>query len=462
MPLANFRDIVKVMRLVIIGGTILVVAGATLLFVFTPKTVIVAPSVALNASVPSVISTSTPLVLPAIPEAPPPPISPQQAIMDSGGVKPSNDLPNQPHLADPPEVAKGIYVTAWTAGSPTRMQALINLIKRTELNTVVIDIKDYSGYVSYHTGISEIAATGAENEIRIVRPNTLIKTLHDAGIYVIGRITDFQDPILAKAHPEWAMHNKATGKVWTDNKGLAWMDPAAPGARNYLLMIAKDASARGFDELQFDYIRFASDGSIGNISYPYWDQKTSRAKVIADYFKFLREGLPDEKISVDLFGLATYDNWDDLGIGQVIEGAYQYFDYVSPMVYPSHYAAGSLGYKNPAAYPYEIIKYSMDHALTRLISLENKESGIMNNASSTATSTQEIHDSSFVIHNSKLRPWLQDFNLGAVYDASMVKKEIQATYDSLLNVTSTREGHYGGWLLWSAANTYTTGALGPK
>ena len=101
--------------------------------------------------------------------------------------------------------------------------------------------------------------------------NGVIKELHDNGIYVIGRITDFQDPILAKAHPEWAMHNKTTGAVWTDNNGLAWMDPAEQPVRDYLASIAKDAFGRGFDEMNFDYVRFASDGSIGNIGYPAWD-----------------------------------------------------------------------------------------------------------------------------------------------------------------------------------------------
>ena len=111
------------------------------------------------------------------------------------------------------------------------------------------------------------------------------------------------------------------------------MDPAATPVWNYLAAIAKDAFGRGFDEIQFDYIRFASDGSLGNISYPYWDGKTPRATVIANYFKFLRAQFPNEKISADLFGLSTVNN-DDLGIGQVIQDAYEYFDYVSPMVYP--------------------------------------------------------------------------------------------------------------------------------
>jgi len=365
------------------------------------------------------------------------------------------DLPPQPQLANPPAIIKGIYITGWTAGSSARMQALINLIKNTELNAVVIDIKDYSGYVSYAMDVPDVAASGAENQIRIARPNALIKELHDKGIYVIGRITDFQDPILAKAHPEWALKNKTTGAVWKDNNGLAWMDPAAMPAWNYFASIAKDAFGRGFDEINFDYIRFASDGSLGNITYPYWDGKTPMATVIAEYFKFLRQTFPNDKISADLFGLATVNN-DDLGIGQVIQNAYEYFDYVCPMVYPSHYASGFIGYKNPADYPYQVINYSLSHGLAKLLA--------MGNANTTASSVRQAQFAIGTIPDTKLRPWLQDFDLGAVYTVAMIRAEKQAVYDVLNTPTSGQ--YYGGWLLWDASNNYLTssteGALDEK
>jgi len=345
------------------------------------------------------------------------------AVKNSG-----SDLPFQPQLANPPAVMKGIYVTAWTAGS-AKMQALIDLIKRTELNAVVIDIKDYSGYVSYAMNVPDVAASGAENQIRIIRPDALIKELHDSGIYVIGRITDFQDPILAKAHPEWALKNKTTGAVWTDDHGLAWIDPAATPAWNYFASVAKDAFARGFDEINFDYIRFASDGSLENISYPYWDGKTPMAAVIADYFKFLRRTFPNNKISVDLFGLATVNN-DGLGIGQVIENAYEYFDYVCPMVYPSHYANGFIGYENPAKYPYQVIDYSLSHGLAKLLA--------MGNANTTASSAILEPSVANNAPDTKLRPWLQDFDLGAAYTSAMVREEKQAVYDALDAATSSQ------------------------
>jgi len=357
-----------------------------------------------------------------------------------------NDIEKQPQLQNPPAIAKALYITGWSAGSYNKMTSLINIIETRGLNAVVIDIKDYSGYVSYAMDVPGVKASGAEGEIRIAKPNELIKRLHDKNIYVIGRVTVFQDPILAKAHPEWALQNKTTGKLWLDNHKLAWMDQAGQPTWDYVVSIAKDALGRGFDEINFDYIRFASDGKLSEISFPFYDEKTAKHLVIKKFFGYLREQMPDAKLSADLFGLATFDTWDDLGIGQVIEDAYQYMDYVAPMVYPSHYAAGTLEYKNPADHPYEIIKYSMDKALERLVAGEKPK--LANTSSTSALSTPPaVTRTPF---RAKLRAWIQVFDLGAIYTSAMIQKEIQATEDSLAGSSA----QYGGWLLWDPANNY--------
>ncbi|MBI4087499.1 MAG: hypothetical protein HY434_01570 [Candidatus Liptonbacteria bacterium] len=433
------------MRLRVILG--IVALGAIFFLVFVPRVVIIAPVELAKVAVKSAAS-----VLPGIPEA----IVPESKQGQSK-ISGTSDLPNQPPLANPPDVAKGIYVTGWSAGSQSRISSLIALVKRTEVNAMVVDIKDYSGNVSYRTGLPEVVAAGAEGEIRVAQPNALIKRLHDEHIYIIGRITVFQDPILAKAHPEWALQNKVTGKTWTDSKKLSWMDAAAKPVWDYTIAIAKDAFARGFDEIQFDYVRFASDGALGEIDYPFWDAKTPRHKVIAEFFKYLRDSLPGKKISADLFGLAAVDTWDDLGIGQVIEDAYKNFDYVSPMVYPSHFAAGTLGYKSPAQHPYEIVKYSMEQALARLA--KSKEQRANSSSTIIITTSSDQFAIGPLPFAAKLRPWLQDFNLGATYNAEMVRKQIQATYDVFLNGTSSDPSRFGGWILWDPANTYTEGAL---
>ena len=363
------------------------------------------------------------------------------------------DIEPQKPLADPPKEIKAIYLTAWSAGNFKKINEIIKLIKNTELNAVVIDIKDYSGYVAYDTDIPEVKKYEAE-KIMISKINSLIKKLHDENIYVIARITIFQDPTLAKARPDLAIHSKnklaaneqkLTNKtLWLDNKKLSWIDPAAKEAWDYNVAIAKDAANRGFDELNFDYIRFASDGNLNDMAFPSWDDKIKKQEVIKTFFQYLRGQLSGIKISADLFGLSTIND-GDLGIGQIIENAYQYFDYVAPMVYPSHYAKGFLGYKNPAEHPYEVVKYSIDSAVVRL---NNYELKIMNNATTTDITTTETQ-------NSKLRPWLQDFDLGAKYDARMVKYQMRAVYDA----ASTTPELINGWMLWNPSNSYTREAL---
>ncbi|MEK7553068.1 MAG: putative glycoside hydrolase [Patescibacteria group bacterium] len=371
--------------------------------------------------------------LPSVPEARVLPIATSSFIIIKNS---DEDIENQKPLINPPSEIKAVYITSWSAGSEKKTDYLIRLIKDTELNAVVIDIKDFSGYVTYDIKNSDVEKYGAK-QIRTPKINYLIKRFHDEGIYVIARITVFQDPILAKARPDLAIHSKASGGLWLDHKKLAWMDPAAKEVWDYNVAIGEDALNRGFDELNFDYIRFASDGFIGDMGFPVWDEAVPKQEVIKNFFKYLREQFLGAKISADIFGQATINN-NDLGIGQIIEDAYAYFDYVCPMIYPSHYAKMFLGYKNPANYPYEVVRYSMDNALQKIGNWK-----------------LEIENSLATNKSPKLRPWLQDFDLGADYDTEKVKKQIQAVYDS---ASSTPE-LISGWMLWNPSNVYTREAL---
>jgi hypothetical protein len=193
---------------------------------------------------------------------------------------------------------------------------------------------------------------------------------------------------------------------------------------DYTIKIAKETEAVGFDELNFDYIRYPSDGDMKNIVLPFADGAKTKADSIKIFFAYLYQNLADLKIplSVDLFGFVT-THTDDLNIGQILENAIPYFDFICPMVYPSHYPKGYENYLNPADHPYEIISLAMASSTQRLIA---------------ATSSP-----------SKIRPWLQDFDLGADYTAEMIRKEKQAVYDNGLT----------SWLLWDPANKYTRGAL---
>lgn len=342
------------------------------------------------------------------------------------------EKPIQNKLKDPPEEVKALYLTGWSAGNSAKMDGIIDLIGKEKLNAVVIDIKDYSGYISYKTDLENISKYKAE-QIMIDDIDALLKKLHENNIYVIARITVFQDPVLARARPDLAIKNKATGSVWRDNKGLSWIDPASTDSWDYIVKIARNASNRGFDEINFDYVRFPSDGSLGNMSYPFYDaKKAEKHEVIREFFSYLDSNLRDVKISADLFGLATI-NKDDLGIGQVIEDAYEYFDFICPMTYPSHYAAGFQGYKNPASYPYEVVKYSIEKAKKRLDEFINNPGAYRK-----------------IKREPKLRPWLQAFDMGGAYGPERVKAQIKAS----------NESGGTGWILWNASNKYSAKVSG--
>jgi len=337
-----------------------------------------------------------------------------------------------------PDTIKAVYATSWSVSKKSYVDYLIELASSTEINSVVIDIKDFSGHVAYDTKLPQVERYKAK-QIRIKDISSLVEQLHDNNIYVIARISVFQDPILANARPDLAVLSRSkllsqstsSYALWTDNWGLSWADPSAKEVWKYNASIAKDALKYGFDELNFDYVRFPSDGNLSDMVFPSWDENIEKHLIIRDFFKYLRQELPDARISVDLFGLSTV-NQDDLGIGQVIEDGYQYFDYVCPMVYPSHYAFGFSGYPIPSEHPYEVVEISMKKALKRLNDFNEKNN-----------------------KNAKLRPWLQDFTLTIPYDAEKVKLEIRALKDVLGK-------DYNGFMLWNSQNFYTKEALGPE
>jgi len=315
-----------------------------------------------------------------------------------------------------PEHVIAVYLTSWSAATKDKIDYVIEMSKRTGVNAVVIDIKDWSGRIPYDTDVADAGKYGAERVIIKDMPG-LIKKLHDNGLYVIARITVFQDPVLAAQRKDLAVQSKAGG-LWQDYNGLAWINPEKKDAWDYNIAIAKDALSKGFDEANFDYIRFPSDGDLKDMDL----NVPSESEVIKSFFQYLREQIPDDNISADLFGLTTI-NKDDLGIGQVIENAYQYFDFVCPMVYPSHYAVGFNGFDNPADHPFEVVAYSMAKAKIRLLD-----------------------------YNTKLRPWLQDFNLGAEYDTDKVYLQIEAVKEILGD-------KYAGYMLWNPANWYNEDAI---
>ncbi|MBI2003726.1 MAG: hypothetical protein HYS78_01990 [Parcubacteria group bacterium] len=403
------------MKLAVLIFTALVLVGIGLVFSYLPKSLIEVK----NAFLPEPHSS-----LNANPSNPPRPATLRTVFIP--------DIEPQKQLSNPPKVVKAVYLTGWSAGSETKIQEVINLAREGKINAAVIDIKDFSG-----------------ETFLFPRPNALIKRLHDENIYIIARMAVFQDQVLAKARPELTVKSiklsqlaTASDDLWRDFKGLAWIDPASSASWDYNIKIAKDAWNRGFDEINFDYIRFPTDGDLNDRKFPVWDGRRLMSLVMKDFYKKVRQDLPEARLSIDLFGLAA-TSFYDFGVGQIIEDAFQYFDFVSPMLYPSHFPLSFLGppmpssvseegeYKKPAEYPYEVVKKSMDTAFARL-----KQSG----------------------SSASLRPWLQDFDLGADYDAEKVKVQIQATIDAFGGESSP---YYRGFMLWNPANVYTEEALWP-
>ena len=342
------------------------------------------------------------------------------------------DIPPQARLSNPPDVIKAIYATSWAVSSEKKLKYLLDLIDTTEINAIVIDVKDFSGYIAYNTDL-ELPKKYDAVELRMPTLNRLIKRLHDKNIYIIGRVSIFQDVRLALARPDLALYSSTTGEVWKDRKGITWMDSTSREVWDYNIAVAKEILARGFDEANFDYIRFASDGNMSDIKYPIWDSSRLKVEEMKDFYAYVREQIPYAPVSADLFGLTTI-NTDGLGIGQHLEYALPSFDAVAPMTYPSHYASGFIGLTKPAEHPYEVLKYSMVSALARAKQL------------SLVASTTPI---------GKLRPWIQDFDLGADYDAQKVRAQIQAWDDAAVGSPE----FYGGWMIWSPSNVYTRGAL---
>ncbi len=319
----------------------------------------------------------------------------------------------------PRQTVKGLYVTAYSAGNKAKMDSLIKLIDETELNAVVIDIKDYSGKVLYNSQHPLVVEKKLKRD-QLGNVRALLKKLHEHNIYTIARQTVFQDPLLAEAKPTFAIKSKSGG-LWRDHKGLAWVDPTRVEVWQYNVEIAKEAINLGFDEINFDYVRFPSDGDMSSVVYT--TKNKTKYQVMADFYKYLSDSLKDEPawISIDMFGLVMESKGtNDMSIGQRLVDAVDQVDYICPMMYPSHYPSGYIGLDNPAEYPAKVFANGLKKGLP-----------------------------AFKDKRAEVRPWIQAFNIGAVYDGTKIRAQI----DTIEKYTNA------GWLMWNAANRYSSAGL---
>ena len=299
---------------------------------------------------------------------------------------------------------KGIYV-----GEGNRPTYFKNFLEQTELNGLVIDVKEVQG-----SNLSPFL-------------KNLVKELHQKDVWVIARIVVFRDSSLIEERPGWYLTATSSGSLWQDRSGHYWLDPRNQEVQDYIIEFSREAIDFGFDELQFDYIRYPVDGTASE----------GKCKVIREFYTKLSKALknyrPSIILSVDLFGyIAT--QYRALEIGQCLEDAAQFFDYISFMLYPSHFyggfAAEDIHYSYPevSEHPYQVVYWSILSASKYLSQLGSQ---------------------------AKIRPWLQDFDLrvdqerGVIYD----EKEIRAQIQAAQNATSS------GWLLWNPKILYTSSAL---
>jgi len=319
---------------------------------------------------------------------------------------------------------RGIYLTSYSVRNEAMFQSLIDLVDRTELNAMVINVKDDWGNVTFETDLALAQEAGAVHP-DLGDAKRLTARLKEKGIYSIARVVTFKDAWVPDARPELAVA-RVGGGVWEDYNGVTWLNPYSREAWDYIVSVAKKAAEAGFDEIQFDYVRFPTDGNLDAIVYPGKDDRP-REQVIADFLDYARRELRPFRVwtSADVFGLVT-STPDDMGIGQLLEPASAAVDVISPMVYPSHYIPGNLGVADPNSMPYETVYRSM-------------------------MDVKERWEAAGLTGKVTMRPWLQDFSWGHPYGPAEVRAQIQATYDA----------GFSEWLLWNAANEYTEAALEP-
>jgi hypothetical protein len=326
--------------------------------------------------------------------------------------------------------ARGLYLTAWTVGESDKLRHYVELAERTEINSYVVDIKDSDGYVGYESEIPEVRAAKAWQ--RRYKPRKVLDAFHEKEIRVIARISCFKDPIISSFKHEWAVKTK-TGELWKDDDGKTWLNPYNSDCWPYLINIAKEALKLGFDEIQFDYVRFANDGDKAGMRFGDTRDK-SKHEAIRDFLAFARCELPDATVSADVFGIICESPGDTEDIGQFLETLGDDVDYLSPMVYPSHYAFGQIVNKTRYAFPdkepYGVVYNTLLQAKRR------------------TSEAPEFH--------AGIRPFLQDFTatwLGKgkyqEYGAEQVLQQIKAVQDA----------GYDQWFLWSARNKYSESAF---
>lgn len=382
----------------------------------------------------------------------------------------------EPEICNRPKV-KGIFVTGAMAGTDN-MENLINLVEQTELNAMVIDVKNDEGRVTFDMDVPSVQEMGIC--IRYIRDiQALVKECKEKNIYLIARIVAFKDPYMEQVKPEWCVHN-ADGSLFKDKNGMTWLDPHKEQVWDYLLDIAQGALDIGFDEIQFDYMRFSTDPNMEYVDFG--QQEEDRRKVITEFVKYASGKIHEAggAVSADVYGVVIDSEGDQRIVGQDYLELSRYLDYISPMVYPSHYGPYNYNIPIPDAEPYRLVLTALQASRKVLAGVlvnmkeENSEpEGEMSkntvSGDTVPESGQEETDTDEEAEytteelasleplegvKAAVRPWLQDFTATWVkghipYGGDEIRAQIDAVYDA----------GYEEWILWNASNKYTDEGL---
>jgi hypothetical protein len=319
---------------------------------------------------------------------------------------------------------KGLYLTVYGIGAGFLRDPALAVIATAGLNAIVVDVKGDRGLVPYPSKVPLAAAIGALKVRTVADLGSVVVGLKAKGLYTIARIVVFKDTLLAQAKPEWAVRN-AKGVLWRDREGLAWIDPFQTAAWNYALAIAEEAAAAGFDEIQFDYLRFPD--TVG-LTYAKTSTQADRVNAIVGFLQAARQRVQRYNVflAVDVFGYVCW-NSNDTFIGQRLEDLAGVVDYISPMLYPSGFQFGIPGHRNPVLSPYEIVHDTLVEANRR-------------------TAGSPV----------RYRPWLQAFP-----DYAFDRRQFGGTAISA-QIKAADDAGAAGWMLWNPRNVYSTDGLMPK
>jgi hypothetical protein len=322
---------------------------------------------------------------------------------------------------------KAAYLSYFGVGDPGIRGHVLELLDRTELNAVVIDVKGDRGFIPYESDVPLAREAGAMGPVRVRDFDDILARLKAQGVYTIARVVVFKDDVLARHRRSWAVTDTRTGSLWLDNERLAWVDPFEEDAWAYPIAVAREAALKGFDEIQFDYLRFPSDGKLSIARYSRANTQENRLAAIIQFLTRARAALKrtGAALAIDLFGYTAF-NLNDTGIGQRIEELAPLVDTFCPMAYPSAYHLGIPNYRNPVAHPYEVV----------------------------FETARRIRERS-AHARAQVRPWIQDFRDYAFDRRPFGVTEIRAEMQGALDAGGT------GWMLWNPRNSYTVDALAP-